>query len=461
MTNLLPFSARSVLVALSLLAGLAVRAATPRPNIVFLLADDLGYRDIGCYGVKDIRTPAIDRLAQQGVRFTQFYATAVCTPSRTALLTGRYEQRVGGLETAIGVGNVGRYDDAVRLAATHDLGLPVSEISLARLLKDAGYDTALYGKWHLGYEAKFSPNRHGFDDAFYCAGGEMDYFHYVEKTPSGYDYVLRQNGRVVKPHGYFTDLVADKAVNFIANHRDRPFFLYVPFTAPHSPYQKPDDSSPQPLPPDSKLWSQKGAPPAVYRAMIERLDQAIGRILSELEQTGLSGRTLVIFASDNGGTPSCRPTGLSSFKGTTLEGGIRVPCIVRWPGKLPAGLVSTQPAIIEDLTVSLVNAAGAKAPAGRAFDGIDLLRRIGEHEPDISRTLFWRTRRYNGTWKAVRDGDLKYVVHFDGPTIDLEGLYNLATDAGEQHDLRSTRPADTARLQRLLANWEKAVQPKR
>lgn len=451
---------RSLLMAWAIAGGAALRAETPRPNIVFLLADDLGYRDLGCYGVKDIRTPVIDRLAQQGVRFTQFYASPACTPSRAALLTGRYEQRIGGLETAIGVGDVGRYDDAVRLANAHDLGLPVADISIARILKDAGYDTALYGKWHLGYEPKFSPNRHGFDDAFYCEGGEMDYFHYVEETPD-YDYVLRQNGQVVKPHGYFTDLVADRAVHFIASHRERPFFLYVPFTAPHSPYQGPDDWSPRPLPLKSKLWSQKEGPPAVYRAMIERLDQAIGRILAQLDEAGLAGRTLVIFASDNGGTPSCRPTGLRGFKGSTFEGGIRVPCVIRWPGKVPAGVVSTQPAMLEDLTVSMADAAGANMPAGRTFDGIDIVRRIERRAPEISRTLFWRTRRYAGAWKAVRDGNLKYVVHFDGPKTDLEGLFDLAADPAEQRDLLTSRPADAVRLRRLLADWEKEVQPKR
>ena len=207
---------RTVIACISLLAGAASAADRPaRPNIVFILADDLGYRDLGCYGAKDIRTPVIDRLATQGVRFTQFYANGPeCSPTRTALLTGRYQQRVGGLECAIGSGNVGRYDDAIRLAAAHDLGLPASETSLGQILKGAGYATALFGKWHLGYEAKFAPGVHGFDHALYCIGGGMDYFHHVEPVPQPENAglqapVLFRDGRREKRDGYFTDIVAD------------------------------------------------------------------------------------------------------------------------------------------------------------------------------------------------------------------------------------------------------------
>jgi arylsulfatase A-like enzyme len=431
----------------------------PRPNIVLLLADDLGYRDLGCYGVADIRTPVIDWLAARGVRFTQFYASTQCTPTRAALLTGRYEQRIGGLECAIGVGNVGRYDDAIRLRETNDLGLPADEPTLARLLKKAGYATAITGKWHLGYEDKFSPNAHGFDYAFYFLGGEMDYFHYTEReTPD--DSMIRLNGKPVKRDGYFTDLMTDEAEKFIVKNRERPFFLYVPFLTPHAPFQGPDDRLPEPLPADSPLWSQGRAPRAVYTAMVESLDQAVGRILDTLEHHGLTDRTLVIFMSDNGGTGSARPTGLRGNKGTTFEGGIRVPCIARWPGVLPEGMTTTQVGITMDLTASILRAAGAKPPAGPSLDGIDILARIAEGRPENSRTLFWRVRRGQTVRWAARDGDLKYVsVNSDGNFE--EWLFDLSRDPGEQNDLRSQQAADLKRLKGLLAEWENEVRPGR
>ena len=244
--------------ALSLLWGTrsqgSTRRTTDKPNIVFILADDLGYGDLGCYGRTDIQTPVLDKLAAEGVRFTQCYANGPeCSPTRTAFMTGRYQQRVGGLECAIGTGNVGRYDDAIRLRQTHDLGLPVTETSIAQMLKDAGYATAITGKWHLGYEPKFAPHLHGFDRTFYCIGGGMDYFHYLD-TVAGYN--LFDHGRPIRREGYFTDLATDEAIKFIEGHRDEPFFLYVPYTAPHAPFQGPSDRRPDPLPLDSPLWNQ-------------------------------------------------------------------------------------------------------------------------------------------------------------------------------------------------------------
>lgn len=462
-----PMALASLSVSLVALGATApAPAAISRPNIVFVLADDLGYRDLGCYGVKDIRTPVLDRLAADGVRFTQFYAAPECSPSRAALLTGRYQQRVGGLECAIGSGNVGRYDDAIRLANAHDLGLPAGETSLGQLLKGAGYATALFGKWHLGYEDKFAPGFHGFDHALYCAGGGMDYFHHVEPwvQPGNrrqQKHVLYLDGRPERRDGYFTDIVADEAEKFIAANRSRPFFLYLPFTAPHSPFQGPDERWPEPLPNDSPRWPQGKAPPRVYAAMIERLDQAVGRVLAALEKQGLAENTLVIFASDNGGTGSARPTGLREKKGTTFEGGIRVPCIVRWPGRLPAGVTSHQVTLLFDLTASMLRAGGAKPPAGRTLDGIDVLARLEENQPDLPRTVFWRQRRGQSTWKAAREGSLKYVIRVVGGKTDIEGLFDLDADSAEQHDLRAARAPDADRLRGLLAAWEKEVAPAR
>jgi N-acetylgalactosamine-6-sulfatase len=442
--------------------GLLAAAGSGRPNIVFLLADDLGLADLGCYGAPDIRTPHLDRLARDGVRFTQFYSNGPeCSPTRTAFLTGRYQQRVGGLECAIGLGGVGRYDDAARLAARQELGLPASEITISRLLRGAGYATAITGKWHLGYEDKFAPGVHGFDHAFYAQGGGMDYFHHVEDPPA-YTPVLRLNGRPIRREGYFTELVADEAVRWLREQardgRGRPFFLYVPFTAPHSPYQGPGDRLPQPLPADSERWRQGRAAPEVYAAMVESMDTAIGRILGALQEAGAAGRTLVVFSSDNGGTASARAFGLRGQKGTAFEGGIRVPCLARWPGVLPPGTEYSHPAATFDLTASMARLAGIVAP--RPFDGVDLLRHVAANEAPPARNLFWRQRRGEATRRGVRSGSWKLVADTVGGKRQ-EYLFDLAADPTEKNDLLAARPDEARRLQGLLANWEREVRPVR
>ena len=437
--------------------GLAATAA-PAPNVVMLLADDLGWRDLGCQGCGDIRTPRIDALARQGVRFTQFYSNGTeCTPTRAAFLTGRHPQRPGGLECAIGSGNVGRYDDAIRLRETDDLGLPADEDSLVRRLRTAGYSTAVFGKWHLGYSDKFAPMRHGFERALYGLGGGMDYFHHVDEG-TGAAHVLRLDGaRHLRTGEYFTSLVADESVRFLGTRRDAPFFLYVPFTAPHAPYQGPDDPHTAPLPPDSPLWRQDRAPSATYAAMIESLDGAVGRILDALDRTGAASNTVVIFTSDNGGTRSARPTGLRGFKGTTFEGGILVPCIVRWPGVLSAGATCDAPAQTIDLTASILRAAGS---AVDALDGRDVLGALAAGRAIPDRPLFWRGRRGEKTWRAVRDGSLKYVSLQNGAKRE-EYLFDLAGDPGETNDLLAARGGDATRLKGVLEAWEREVRPRR
>lgn len=438
-------------------AECAAPAAT-RPNIVLLLADDLGYRDLGCYGCRDIHTPAIDRLAKQGVRFTQCYANGPeCTPTRAALLSGQYPQRPGGLECAIGVGNVGRYDDAIRLRATDDLGLPADDNNLSNPLAKVGYATAICGKWHLGYGDKFSPMRHGFTHAYYCLGGGMDYFHHIEEPPAG-EMVVRRNGVPEYQHAYFTSLVTNDAVQFIARHAKRPFFLYVPFTAPHAPYQGPNDDRPTPLPADSSLWKQSAAPPEVYRAMVESLDKAVGRICDTLAAHGLADNTLVLFLSDNGGTASARPTGLRGIKGTTFEGGIRIPCIARWPDQIPTGLTCDQLAATFDLTHSMLRAGGATATS--QLDGVDVLRNIEQGRHQWSRTLFWRGRRGQRTWLAVRQDQWKFVSEQNGGK-STEYLFHIAADEGEQNNLLSAEADRASRMRLLLAEWQDNVRPRR
>lgn len=440
-------------------AGCSADGARPAgpPNILFILSDDQGYGDLGCYDAADLATPHIDRLATQGVRFTNYYsAGAECTPTRTALLTGRYFHRVGGLECAIGTDNVGRYDDAIRLAEAHDLGLPASFPTLPRMLKDLGYTTAIYGKWHLGYEEKFLPKEHGFDHFVGVLGGNCDYFHHAEATGR---HVLYEDDHPIQREAYMTDLITDESVAFLERRMaaraagdDAPFFLYVPYTAPHSPYQGPNDRQPQLL--SQQEW-EKGDR-AEYIELVEHMDRGVGKILSALDAAGLAGDTLVIFASDNGGNPKGSNAPFSGHKSSLYEGGIRVPCIARWPGRLPAGATCSQAGITMDLTASIAAAAGVPAGKHPPLDGIDLLGHVAVGRPDVDRDLFFRNRRGDRTWRAVRSGQMKYLSKTDGDAFE-EWLFDLASDPAEKTDLLARRVDDAARLKRLLAAWETEV----
>lgn len=439
---------------LVLQAGLSPAGAEEtRPDIIFILADDLGYGDIGCYGRDDLSTPNLDALAAAGVRFTSHYANGPeCTPTRAAFLTGRYQQWIGGLECAIGTGNLGRYDDAIRLREQEDLGLPASTPTIAKALKQAGYRTALTGKWHLGYEPKFAPNLQGFDSTLYCIGGGMSYFHYLDNL-AGHN--LFQDGQPIRAAGHATDLFADAAIETLKQQSETPLFLYLPFTCPHSPFQGPDEDFPQPLHIDSPRWNQGKAPPDVYRSMIEHMDDCIGRVLAAAKQRdSRSGRnTLIIFASDNGGTASARNTPLSGSKGSTLEGGIRVPGIAVWPGHIAAGTESNQPCITFDFTASIARISGASFPEEHPLDGIDILKHVEKAAQDVDRLLFWRKPRGDMIWKGVRDGHMKYVARVKGDTEE-QWLYDLANDISETNNLIATHPAIAAAMRAKYDAWE-------
>ncbi len=428
---------------------------SPRPNIVLIIADDLGYGDLGCYGCTDTRTPVLDRLAAEGVRFTNFYANAPeCSPTRTALMTGRYQQRVGGMECAIGTGNVGRYDDAIRLANHHDLGLPVEQNVLISGLKRAGYTAVGFGKWHLGYEPKFGPLHHGFDYFFGPLGGGVDYYYHCEWDGAA---MLYENERPVRREGYMTDLITDAAVKFLGSRRDsKPFFLYLPYTVPHTPLQLPDRKPPAPR--TQENWNRGTR--ETYAAMVQRFDQCVGKVLQALDRGGVAGNTLVIFQSDNGGTKTARNAPFSGFKGGLFEGGIREPCFVRWPGVIEPGITSHQTSITLDFTVSILRAAGVTPPDNLPPDGIDILELIEEGRPPLPRTLYWRQRRGELTWRAVRHGRLKYLARQDGDQLE-EHLFDLERDPAEKQNLLDTHGHDLGRLKKLLADWEQDVRPSR
>lgn len=426
----------------------AVLPSAPRsPNVVLMVADDLGSGDLGCYGASGIRTPHIDSLGRSGVRFTHFYDNAPeCSPTRCALLTGRYQQRVGGLECAIGLRDVGRYDDAVWLQQRGELGLPTAETSMARMMKAHGYDTACIGKWHLGYPEKFWPNRHGFDEFYGFLGGGVDYFTHKEPEPEGRRYFYHNTTRI-EPAGYTTDLFTGKALEWLKRRSGRPFFLYLPFNAPHTPIQDPAGFDPK----TGTAPYRQGHRPT-YAKMVERLDDRIGAVLEQLDASKLAENTIVIFLSDNGADANGDNGSLRGRRSSLWEGGIRAPCLVRWPGVLAPGKTIHQVSLTMDLLPTLLAATGARAPAGRRLDGVDLLPVLKGEKAAFPRTLFWRFKRGDRVRKAVRDGDLKYVN--DGGE---EALNDLGKDEGERRNLLPEAGGEVQRLKSKLAEWERDV----
>lgn len=419
-------------------------ADAPRPNIVFVLVDDMGYADLGCMGAKDIRTPNIDRLASDGLKFTDFYANApVCTPTRTAFITGRWQQRTG-FEWAMGftAEQYRRVDGKwVEEPDQLALGLSSSETTIAELLKKQGYATGAFGKWHLGYQPQHNPTRHGFDEYFGVLLGHADYYRYNYFDGT---YCLRDGLEPVQAEGYLTDLISQRAVKFVQQHAKEPFFLYVPYNAVHSPYQPPN----RPLPAVTKEGMYDGDR-AGYAAMLEKVDEGVGLLLAELGKQGVLENTLFVLSSDNGGERFSDNAPLFNHKQTLWEGGIRVPCLMRWPAKLPRGQVVNQPAITMDLTATFLAAAGASAATDRPLDGINLLPILLGQEPPRERTFCWRVNRSNRQMKAVRHGDWKYVQD-----AAVEMLFNLKDDIGERRDLAFRQPAILSDLKAKLKAWE-------
>ncbi|MCA1964781.1 MAG: sulfatase-like hydrolase/transferase [Prosthecobacter sp.] len=440
---------------LCLLAICPLLHAAP-PNIVLMLADDLGYGDLPAFGAKDVRTPHLDRLAAEGVKFTQAYANGPeCTPSRTAIHTGRHPQRPGGLECPLGTGNVGRYDDAIRLREQNDLGLPPRMAVLAPALKQAGYATALIGKWHLGYEPKFNPLDQGYDRFFGILGGNVDYYRHVELS----DIPVFIEGRTpVTRTGYMTDLFRDEAVKWVRQQEpQKPFFLFLSFTAPHFPFQPPGTAD-EPMP-TAEQWT-KGTR-ANYVKMIENMDQAAGAVMAALKETGADDNTLVVFASDHGAMEPGSNAPWRDFKETLFEGGIRTPVLARWPARMKAGTVDDRPWTLMDLTASFLQFAHATPPDGRPLDGHPVLVDVVEGRDTAPRDFFWRARRGERTWRAVRSGGLKWIAREDAGSPAEEWLFDLTSDAVESTDLKTARADDVTRLRSLMSAWEREVRPER
>jgi arylsulfatase A-like enzyme len=433
-------------------------SATNKPNIVFILADDLGYTDLGSYGSKYYETPNIDRLAREGMKFTSGYTCGPnCQPTRAALLSGQYGPRTG----VYTVGNIHRFNTESRPMRSVDnvSQLPLDKITLAQSMQKAGYKTGMFGKWHLGHDDQYHPSRRGFDEAIESSGQHFNF-----KTSPETKY----------PDGtYLADFLTDKATDFIRRHKSEPFFLYLPHFGVHSPYQAKGDLI--------RKFKDKpgvgGHKNPVYAAMIYSVDESVGRVLNLLDELKLADNTLVIFTSDNGGVGGYAREGikeedtitdnapLRGGKGTLYEGGIRVPYIFRWPGKIAKNSTCETPINSVDLYPTFMEIAGEQPPKNYILDGVSYAKLLhNSGKGSLKRNdLFWHFPGYLGAgqdkWRTlpvgvIRSGDWKLMEFFEDKRLEL---YNLRDDIGEKNNLASTSSKKTKELQQKLHAWQKEV----
>ena len=434
------FTRRGLLTAAA--AGLVAkaRAAATKPNILFILADDFGYADLSCYGRREYTTPNIDRLASEGARFTQAYAnSAVCTASRVALITGRYQYRLPvGLEEPLG--------------NNRHVGLPPSHPTLPSLLKKAGYGTTLLGKWHLGSLPDFGPLQSGYDHFWGFRGGALDYFTHKSGGANTDTEDLWDGDAKVHENGYLTDLLGDRALASIDAYAKAktPFFISLHFNAPHWPWEGPGDEA------LSKQLTTLGAfdsgTLATYGAMVRRMDFQVGRMMRGLRKAGLDRNTIVVFTSDNGGERYSDTWPFTGKKTELLEGGLRIPALIRWPGHIKPGTVCEQMAIGMDWAPTLLAAAGGQADSAYPFDGMNLLPVVTGQSQPAPRKLYWRYRL--NAQRAVRDGDMKWL-RINGNTF----LFDVVADPLERANLKATRPDVFARLEADYQTWQATMLP--
>ncbi len=430
MRHLLP-----LLFALVAMIGSPCLAADARkPNILVILADDLGYADVGFNGCKDIATPNIDKLASQGLRCTNGYVShPFCSPTRAGLLSGRYQQRFG------------HENNPAWLPESTVAGLPLSQATIPQALKSVDYVTGCVGKWHLGAHPQFHPNRRGFDEYFGLLGGGHVY---LADAKGGVEYQIpmNRNGHDEPLAGYLTDVLGREGAAFIKRHQDQPWFLYQAFNAPHTPLQVTDKQL-------NRVQHIADETRRGYAGLVVGLDDAVGEIMAALHETGQAQRTLVWFFSDNGGPVSVTHSDnspLRGAKGSVFEGGIRVPFLVSWPGRLAQGKDYVQPVISLDVFATAVALTGAKVPAGHVLEGVDILPYLtGQKSGAPHQRLFWRSG--GGARFAVREGDWKLV----GGEESGPQLFNLATDIGETQNIAPQQPDVLKRLEQAYAEWNK------
>ena len=421
-----------------------------RPNILLIVADDLGYSDIGVYGSRDIPTPNIDHLAGEGIRFTDGYVSGpYCAPTRAGLMTGRYPQRFGFEFNPDG---------------SPDLGLPVNEKTMADRLKAAGYRTALFGKWHLGSSDRLHPMRRGFEEFYGFLGGDHSYMK-VDYVDVGTDLPdpLLDGRNLTSSVTYLTDALGDRAVAYVKRHASEPFFLYLAFNAAHTPMEAPEKYL-------ARFSHIADTRRRTYAAMLSAMDDAIGRTLAAVHDNGLDDQTLVIFLNDNGGPtmPTTTVNGSSNAplrgsKRQTWEGGIRVAFVIAWKSHFDAGRVDHRPIIQLDVLPTALSAAGIPVRTGE-FDGVDLMPFLtGAAKGEPHDALYWRL----GGMMAVRRGDWKLVKTRDGPLVDIDpavladlsdaGLYNLAEDIGETRNRAAERPDKVKELSDVWQEWNRQL----
>jgi arylsulfatase A-like enzyme len=409
----------------------AAGADARKPNVIFIVADDLGYADIGAQAVsKDVRTPNIDSIASNGARFTSAYVSCpVCSPSRAGFLTGRYQERFGH-ET----------NPAPKFDGT--FGLPLDQVTLADELKRLGYATGMVGKWHLGSQPDYRPPRRGFDFFFGFLGGAHGYL-----NPGQGVNAIRRGDEPVDEKEYLTDAFTREALSFIDRNKDRPFFLYLPYNAVHTPQAAPPKYQ-------RRFEDEKDPKRKLMLAMLAAEDDGVGKILAKLRDAGLEEKTLVVFFSDNGGPTQAnasRNAPFRGFKGQVWEGGIRIPFMVQWKGRIPPGQVLDQPIISLDLFPTALAAAGVPEPRKQLrLDGVNLLPLLqGKTTDRPHQTLYWRMKPQ---W-AVRDGDMKLLHTRGGDTM----LFDLAADPGETRDLAKEKPDIAKRLREKFDAWNEQL----
>lgn len=432
-STILSLASVCVLPVASLLA-----ADAKKPNIIIFLADDEGWGETGAFGNKQIPTPNIDSIAAGGVRFTQGYVSGpYCSPTRAGLMTGRYQTRFGHEFNPGGNREIA--------------GLPLTETTIAQRMKDLGYATCCIGKWHLGQAPHFYPMKRGFDE-FYGTLNNTPFFHPTNFIDSRKGDQIQE---ISDPNFYTTDAYAERAVDWIERNKDKPYFLYLPFNAQHAPLQ----ASQKYLDRFPNIQDEKRK---LFAAMMSAKDDAVGRVLAKVRELGQDENTLVWYFTDNGG-PTASTTSMNGplrgFKATTWEGGVRVPFMVKWKGKLPAGEVYENPIIQLDLLPTCVAAAGGEVRSDWKLDGVNLLPYLtGQNSGKPHETLYWRF----GEQFAIRHGDWKLLKARDATApLTAPALFNLASDIGEKNDLAATETAKRDELQALYAKWNAELEPPR
>ncbi len=448
----------SALIALTLLpSGQVLDQNLSKPNIILIVSDDQGYHDLGSYGNADIISPNLDKLAAEGLRFTDFYVTSsICTPSRSGLLTGRYPQRNGTYEL---FRNDRVDDDYLYTEAEYSisperiLGMDLREVLVSEVLQEAGYTNGIFGKWDLGQLKRYLPLQRGFDRFYGFVNTGIDYFTHQRY---GLGSMFSDNAPTTADKGtYSTDLFTREALKFLDKNKERPFFLYLPYNAPHSASSlDPAIRSTVQAPEETlKLYpagqTKKEQQTRDYSAAVTRMDQSIGEILQRLAQYGLEENTLVVFLSDNGGGVGSSNAPLRGRKGQFWEGGIRVPCIIKWPGKIKANAVNRDFVTSLELFPTLLAAAGVAPPDTLPLDGYNLLPRLLGGAKTVREEMYWELRGD----QAARVGNWKWISSTKG-----SGLFDLEKDIAEQHDLTAERPEVARMMREKFAAWQAAME---